>query len=262
LLNELTLGATEEIHYQAPDGWDVEGFVTLPPDFRKGRRYPAILKIHGGPVSQYNQGFSFGAQLLAAQGYVVIRTNPRGSSGYGQDFTLGLYQGWGEADYQDVLAGVDHVIELGYADPDRLGMGGYSYGGILTNYLLGQTDRFKAAASGAGSGHYLASYGHDIYRLWYETELGLPWETREHWDRLSPFNYIHKATTPTLFFGGEKDWNVPIQGSEQLYQVMKRIGVETQLVVYPGEHHGDWSYANEKDIWLRTQAWYDRFLKE
>ena len=262
LANELKLGETKQIQFKAPDGWDIEGFVTLPPDYRKGKRYPAILKIHGGPVGQYDVGFSFDSQLLAANGYVVIRTNPRGSSGYGQDFTLGLYQGWGEKDYQDVLAGVDRAIELGYADPDRLGMGGYSYGGILTNYLLGKTDRFKAAVSGAGSGHYLASYGHDIYRLWYETELGLPWENRELWESLSPFNYIHKATTPTMFYGGNKDWNVPIQGSEQLYQVMKRVGVETVLVVYPDEHHGGWSYANEKDSWLRRLAWYDRFLKD
>ncbi|MDH3788896.1 MAG: S9 family peptidase [Xanthomonadales bacterium] len=261
LIDQLKLGETREIHYQAPDGWEIEGFVTLPPDYRKGQRYPAILKIHGGPVGQYDVGFSFDSQLLAAHGYVVIKTNPRGSSGYGQEFTLGLYQGWGEKDYQDVLAGVDRAIELGYADPDRLGMGGYSYGGILTNYLLGKTDRFKAAVSGAGSGHYLASYGHDIYRLWYETELGLPWENRELWESLSPFNYIHEATTPTLFYGGNKDWNVPIQGSEQLYQVMKRVGVETLLVVYPDEHHGGWSYANEKDSWLRRLAWYDRFLK-
>lgn len=262
LIDQLKLGETKEIQFKAPDGWDIEGFVTLPPDYREGKRYPAILKIHGGPVSQYDIGFSYDSQLLAANGYVVIKTNPRGSSGYGQDFTLGLYQGWGEKDYQDVLAGVDRALELGYADPNRLGMGGYSYGGILTNYLLGKTDRFKAAVSGAGSGHYLASYGHDIYRLWYETELGLPWENRELWESLSPFNYIHKATTPTMFYGGNKDWNVPIQGSEQLYQVMKRVGVETLLVVYPDEHHGGWSYANEKDSWLRRLAWYDRFLKD
>jgi dipeptidyl aminopeptidase/acylaminoacyl peptidase len=261
LLDQLKLAETQEIHFKAPDGWDIEGFVTLPPDHRDDQRYPAILLIHGGPVGQYNHGFAFDAQLLAAHGYVVIKTNPRGSSGYGQAFTEGLYQGWGEKDYQDVLAGVDHVIEMGYADPDRLGMGGYSYGGILTNYLLGQTDRFKAAVSGAGSGDYMASYGHDIYRTWYESELGLPWETRELWDRLSPFTYIHKATTPTLFYGGEKDWNVPIQGSEQLYQVMKRQGIETLLVVYPGEHHGGWSFANGKDSWLRRLAWYGRFLK-
>lgn len=260
LLNELRLGVTEEIHYSAPDGWEIEGFLTLPPDYRPGQRYPAVLRIHGGPVGQYGHGFSFEAQILAAQGYVVIRTNPRGSSGYGQAFTLGLYQGWGEKDYQDVLAGVDHVIERGYADPDRLGMGGYSYGGILTNYLLGRTDRFKAAVSGAGSGHYLASYGHDEYRFWYESELGLPWENRELWERLSPFNRIHLATTPTLFMAGEKDWNVPVQGSEQLYQVMRRVGTETRLVVYPGEHHGGWSFPNERDALLRMLDWYARYL--
>lgn len=261
LVDALKLGKTREIHYQAPDGWEIEGFLTLPPDYREGRRYPAVLQIHGGPVGQYGHEFSFDAQILAAQGYVVIRTNPRGSSGYGQAFTLGLLYGWGEKDYQDVLAGVDHTIELGFADPDRLGMGGYSYGGILTNYLLGKTDRFKAAVSGAGSGHYLASYGHDEYRYWYESELGLPWESRELWESLSPFNYIHKATTPTLFYAGEKDWNVPVQGSEQLYQVMRRVGIETMLVVYPDEHHGGWSFPNERDALLRTLNWYKRFLK-
>lgn len=261
LMDQLDLAQTEEIHFQAPDGWPIEGFITFPPGFKTGQRYPTLLQIHGGPVSQYGHGFSFSSQLLAAHGYVVVRCNPRGSSGYGQAFTMGLYQGWGEKDFRDVLAAVDYAIEQGYADPDRLGVGGYSYGGILTNYLLGHTQRFKVAASGAGSGHYLASYGHDEYRLWYETELGLPWENRELWERLSPFNSIHKATTPTLFYGGEKDWNVPIQGSEQLYQVMKRIGVETQLVVYPGEHHGGWSFANEKDAWLRRLAWYDHYLQ-
>jgi len=260
LLDQLQLANTEEIHFVAPDGWPIEGFVTYPIGFEKGETYPTILRIHGGPVSQYEHSFSFEAQLLAARGYVVVRSNPRGSSGYGQNFAMGLFQGWGEKDYKDVLAAVDYVIEQGYADPDRLGVGGYSYGGILTNYLLGHTNRFKAAVSGAGSGHYLASYGHDEYRVWYETELGLPWENRELWERLSPFNYIHRATTPTLFIGGDKDWNVPIQGSEQLYQVMKRVGIETKLVVYPNEHHGGWSFANQKDAWLRRLSWYDRFL--
>ncbi|MBT4521015.1 MAG: prolyl oligopeptidase family serine peptidase, partial [Halieaceae bacterium] len=139
--------------------------------------------------------------------------------------------------------------------------GGYSYGGILTNYILGHSTRFKAAVSGAGSGLYTASYGHDEYQLWYESELGAPWENRELWERLSPFNYIHKATTPTLFMGGEKDWNVPIQGSEQLYQVMKRVGIDSELVVYPGEHHGGWSYANNMDYLKRMLAWYARYLK-
>ena len=260
-MSALQLGQTEDLWFAAPDGLPLHGFVTLPPDYKPEEKFPAITLIHGGPVSQYDHGFSFEAQFLAANGYVVIRTNPRGSSGYGESFSLALWQGWGEKDYRDVLAGVDHVIKKGYADPDSLGVGGYSYGGILTNYLLGHTDRFKAAVSGAGSGHYLASYGHDEYRYWYESELGLPWENRQLWERLSPFSYIHRATTPTLFYGGELDWNVPIQGSEQLYQVMRRVGVETRLVVYPDEHHGEWRFANERDAMLRTLGWFDKFLK-
>ncbi|MFT4823333.1 MAG: dipeptidyl aminopeptidase/acylaminoacyl peptidase [Halioglobus sp.] len=261
LIAGLVLGRTEEIHFKAPDGWDIEGLVTFPPNYVAGKSYPSILLMHGGPVSQYAHGFSYDSQLLAAQGYVVVRSNPRGSSGYGQAFTLGLHQGWGEKDYRDVLAAMDHGIEQGYVDPDRMGMGGYSYGGILTNYLLGHTNRFKAAVSGAGSGLYVASYGHDEYQQWYESELGTPWANRELWERLSPFNYIHKATTPTLFMGGSADWNVPIQGSEQLYQVMKRVGVDTTLVVYPGEHHGGWSFANLTDYSMRSLAWYERYLK-
>jgi dipeptidyl aminopeptidase/acylaminoacyl peptidase len=261
LTAKLKLGNTRSFTFTAHDGLEIEALATFPPGFRKGKRYPTLLRIHGGPVAQFDHAFSFEAQLLASNGYVVIRANPRGSSGYGQDFAMGLYQGWGEKDYRDVMGAVDYAIAQGWSDPERLGMGGFSYGGILTNYLLGQTDRFKAAVSGAGSGSYLASYGHDEYQHWYESELGLPWENRELWQRLSPFTYIHKATTPTLFAGGAIDWNVPIQGSEQLYQVMKRQGIDTQLVVYPGEHHGGWAFANEMDFWHRTLAWYARYLK-
>ena len=260
-LAKLQLGDTRELRFKSHDGIWLHGFLTLPPNYKAQQRYPAILLIHGGPVSQYDHSFSFEAQFLAANGYAVVRTNPRGSSGYGEAFSSALWQGWGEKDYLDVIAGIDYVIELGLIDADRLGVGGYSYGGILTNYILGHSDRFKAAVSGAGSGHYLASYGHDEYRFWYESELGLPWENRELWERLSPFNKIHLAKTPTLFYGGEKDWNVPIQGSEQLYQVMRRVGIETQLVVYPDEHHGGWKFPNEKDITLRTLNWFDAYLK-
>ena len=260
-LSKLRLGATQELHFTAHDGMPLHGFLTVPPDYQPGKRLPAVLLIHGGPVSQYDHSFSFEAQFLAANGYVVVRTNPRGSSGYGEEFSSALWQGWGEKDYLDVLAGIDRAVELGVIDPERMGVGGYSYGGILTNYIVGHSKRFKAAVSGAGSGHYLASYGHDEYRYWYESELGLPWENRGLWEKLSPFNAIHRATTPTLFYGGEKDWNVPIQGSEQLYQVMRRVGIETQLIVYPDEHHGGWAFANERDIMLRTLHWFDAHIK-
>ena len=261
LFARIRLGKTEEIHFKSHDGLEIEGFVTKPPSFNPAFRYPTLLLIHGGPVGQYSHGFSFEAQLFAAHDYVVVRSNPRGSSGYGRDFCFGLFQGWGEKDYRDVLAAVDHAIELGCADPDRLGVGGFSYGGILTNYIITQTDRFKGAVSGAGSALYIASYGHDIYQHWYETELGLPWETRELWERLSPFNYIQNVTTPTMFACGEKDWNVPVQNSEQLYQALRRRGVTTRLVFYPGEHHGGWTTAHEKDFLERRLAWYAQYVK-
>ena len=122
-------------------------------------------------------------------------------------------------------------------------------------------DRFQAAVSGAGSALYAASYGHDEYQRWYEWEIGLPWENRELWERLSPLNYVQNVKTPTMFMCGEKDWNVPVQNSEQMYQALRRLGVPTRLVVYPGEHHGGWSYAHEKDYTERLLSWYDRHLK-
>ena len=192
---------------------------------------------------------------------MVVRSNPRGSSGYGRDFCFALYQGDGTKDSPDVLAAVDHAIELGYADPDRLGVGGYSYGGILTNHIITQTDRFKGAVSGAGTGLDLANYGHDMYQRWWESESGLPWETREFWDGVSPFDHIQNVTTPTLFACGEKDWNIPVQNSEQMYQALRRRGITTRLVVYPGEHHGGWTMPHQKDFLERRLDWYDQYVK-
>jgi len=259
--SEIKLGETEEIHFRSHDGLEIEGFITKPPSFNPAFRYPTLLLIHGGPVSQYSYSFSFEAQLFAANDYVVVRSNPRGSSGYGRDFCFALYHGDGEKDSPDVLAAVDHAIELGYADPDRLGVGGYSYGGILTNHIITQTDRFKGAVSGAGTGLDLANYGHDMYQRWWESESGLPWETREFWDGVSPFDHIQNVTTPTLFACGEKDWNVPLQNSEQMYQALRRRGITTRLVVYPGEHHGGWTTMHQKDFLERRLAWYDRYVK-
>jgi len=259
--SQIKLGETEEIHFKSPDGLEIEGFITKPPSFNPAFLYPTLLLIHGGPVSQYSYSFSFEAQLFAANDYVVVRSNPRGSSGYGRDFCFALYQGDGEKDSPDVLAAVDHAIELGYADPDRLGVGGYSYGGILTNHIITQTDRFKGAVSGAGTGLDLANYGHDMYQRWWESESGLPWETREFWDGVSPFDHIQNVTTPTLFACGEKDWNVPLQNSEQMYQALRRRGITTRLVVYPGEHHGGWTMPHQKDFLERRLAWYDQYVK-
>jgi dipeptidyl aminopeptidase/acylaminoacyl peptidase len=261
LVAALRLAEVENVHFTSRDGTEVEGFVFLPPGFDRRLRYPTLLRIHGGPVSQYDFGFSFEAQLFAAHGYVVVMVNPRGSSGYGQEFSLGIYQDWGNKDFEDVMAGIDYAIQQGYADPDRLGVGGWSYGGILTNYVITKTDRFKAAITGASEVLYIANYGHDHYQRQWEMELGLPWENRELWERISPFNYVQNIVTPTLIMGGEVDWNVPIQNSEQLYQALKRLGRTTQLVVYPGQHHGIRIPSYQKDRYERYLAWYDKYVR-
>jgi dipeptidyl aminopeptidase/acylaminoacyl peptidase len=260
-LESVSLGPVQDIQFESPDGTAVEGFVTFPPDFVEGRRYPTLLRIHGGPVAQYAHSFSFEAQLLAANGYLVVQTNPRGSSGYGQDFSHALWANWGGPDFEDVMAGVNHVVARGWADADRLGVGGWSYGGILTDHVITKTQRFKAAISGASEVLYRANYGHDHYQVQWEAELGLPWENAEKWERISPFNYLDKVTTPTLVMGGQDDWNVPIQNSEQLYQGLRRLGVDTQLIVYPRQGHGIRVPSYQKDRYERYLRWYDRYLK-
>jgi dipeptidyl aminopeptidase/acylaminoacyl peptidase len=262
-LDDVTLAETRSVRFNSADGTEIEGFVTFPPDYVEGERRPLILRIHGGPVSQYSHSFNFEAQMFAADGYVVVYTNPRGSSGYGQAFSQAIFADWGNKDFQDVMAGVDHVIDRGWGDPDRMGVGGWSYGGILTNYVITQTHRFKGAITGASEVLYIANYGHDHYQRVWEQELGLPWEgnNRETWERISPFNKAHLITTPTLVMGGEDDWNVPIQNSEQLYQVLRRRGVPAQLVVYPGQSHGIRVPSYQKDRYERYLAWYGKWVR-
>ena len=260
-LDELQLAEVENAQFPSADGTEVEGFIFKPPGFDESFRYPTLLRIHGGPVAQYDFAFNFEAQLFAANGYVVVMTNPRGSSGYGQDFSHAIWADWGVRDFEDVMAGVDYAIGQGYADPDRLGVGGWSYGGILTNYVITKSDRFKGAITGASMALYRANYGHDHYQLEWEGEVGLPWENAEAWERMSPFNFVANVVTPTLIMGGDHDWNVPIQNSEQLYQALRRLGVETQLVVYPNEHHGIRKPAFQLDRLERYLAWYDQYVK-
>jgi dipeptidyl aminopeptidase/acylaminoacyl peptidase len=228
----------EDITFRSGDGTSIDGFVVKPAGYTPGRRYPTILRIHGGPVYQFSHEFMPDWQAYAARGFVVVAANPRGSSGRGFDFARAIYADWGNRDVQDVLAAVDHVVAAGMADPDRLGIGGRSYGGILTNYVIASDTRFKAAVSGAGASNFLALYGHDMYVREYELELGTPWTSRAAWDRVSyPFLHAQRIRTPTLFYCAENDFNVPCNGSEQMYQALRSLGVPTQLVVYPGENH-------------------------
>ncbi|MFZ3274023.1 MAG: S9 family peptidase [Lutibacter sp.] len=261
ILDKTQKPVIEKIHFKSTDGTDIEGFVVKPIGFNPKTKYPVILWLHGGPVSQYEFDFNESPQLFAANGYVTLLINPRGSSGYGQPFSEALFADWGNKDYQDVMAGVDYVIAQGYADPNRLGVGGWSYGGILTNYVITKTNRFKGAISGASEALYRANYGHDHYQLTWELELGLPWENAAAWEKISPFNDVAKITTPTLWIGGSDDWNVPILNSEQMYQAMKRLGRETLLVVYPGESHGLERPSFIKDRYERYIKWFDSHVK-
>jgi dipeptidyl aminopeptidase/acylaminoacyl peptidase len=260
-LSGIRLAEVRNVQFPSRDGTEIEGFIYLPPGYDPGMRHPTLLRIHGGPVSQYSHSFNFDAQLFAAHGYVVVMTNPRGSSGYGQEFSHALWADWGNKDFEDVMAGVDYAISQGFSDPDKLGVGGWSYGGILTDHVITKTDRFKAAITGASEVLYVANYGHDHYQLQWEGELGLPWENREAWERISPFNRVENINTPTLIMGGEHDWNVPIQNSEQLYQALRRLGRETQLVVYPDQSHGLRVPSYQKDRLERYLAWYDKYVK-
>jgi len=259
-LSGIELARVERFKAKSADGTLIDGFLTYPPKPASSRPYPTILRIHGGPVSQFSMGFSQEWQILAAHGFAVIAANPRGSSGYGYEFSRVLFADWGNKDFADVMGAVDHVVGMGVADPDRLGVGGWSYGGILTNYVITQTDRFKGAISGASEVNYLSNYGTDHYQRQWEAELGLPWRNTELWIKLSPFFKVDNIVTPTLIMCGQNDFNVPLLNSEQLYQALRRLGRETELVIYPGQTHGIRKPSYQKDRYQRYLAWYGKYL--
>jgi dipeptidyl aminopeptidase/acylaminoacyl peptidase len=260
-LAQLKLVQPEYVQFKSKDGTTVHGYLYKSLDHTPGKKVPTILRPHGGPVWAYYAEFTHLAQLLAANGYAVLFPNPRGSSGYGENYAKAIWADWGNNDYQDDMAMVDYAIAQGIADPDKLGVGGWSYGGISTDFIIAQTTRFKAAISGAGEALNTSFYGHDQYQRDYETELGRPWEDHALWDKLSPFYKVANITTPTLFMGGDIDWNVPILGGEQMYQAMKRLGRQTELVVYPGEYHEFKAPSHLKDRLERYLAWYAHYVK-
>ncbi len=261
LLSQLRLSKVEYVHFKSKDGTSVSGYLYKPLDYSPGKRVPTLLNPHGGPVGQYSASFYHLAELYAANGYAVLLPNPRGSSGYGQNFCEAIFADWGNKDYQDDMAMVDFALAQGIADPEKLGVGGWSYGGMSTDFIIAQTTRFKAAISGAGIALLPSGYGHDQYVKDYEAELGRPWENRAGWEKISPFYRVNNITTPTLFMGGDLDWNVPVLGGEQMYQALKMLGRTTELVVYPGEHHGFTTPSHIKDRLERYLAWYAHYVK-
>jgi len=265
LLRELQIAPTEEVSFKSKDGTEVHGLLTYPVGYVKGTKVPLLLRIHGGPNGQDQHSFSLERQWFAANGYAVLAVNYRGSSGRGQKYSRSIFADWGHYEVEDLLAGVDHVISLGVADPDRLGIGGWSYGGILTDYMIASDPRFKGATSGAGTAFTVAFYGTDQYIIQYDYEIGPPWNAKA-WDtyvKISyPFLHADRIKTPTLFLGGERDFNVPVQGGQQMYQALRSLGIDTQLVIYPNEFHGITRPSYIRDRYERYLAWYDKYVKK
>jgi dipeptidyl aminopeptidase/acylaminoacyl peptidase len=266
---EWKLGAVEDISFKSKDGTEVHGMMIKPPSYDPSKKYPTLLWIHGGPNGQDDHALPFSLyplqverQLFAARGYVVLAINYRGSSGRGAAFTQSIFADWGNREVADLLAGVDYAVAKGVADPELLGIGGWSYGGILTDYTIASDSRFKAAISGAGIGNELSMYGSDQYIVQYNNEIGPPWKSFDTWVRISyPFLHADRIHTPTLFMGGQADFNVPIIGSEQMYQALRTLGVPTQLIVYPGQFHLFTRPSYIHDRLQRYTAWFDSHLQ-
>ncbi len=262
LMARLSLAVTQELSAKTKDGSEVHALLTMPLGYVAGTKVPMLLRIHGGPTSQDAHGFNVERQLFAAHGYAVLNVNYRGSTGRGHAYSEAINADWGHKEVLDLLAAVDAAVATGSIDPDHLGLGGWSYGGILTDYTIASTTRFKAASSGAGTGNILGFYGIDQYILQYDNELGPPWKNPDAYIKLSyPFLHADRIKTPTLFMGGDKDFNVPVQGGEQMYQALKSVGTPAELIVYPGEFHGFTRPSFIRDRYQRWFDWYDKYVK-
>ena len=259
------LSTIKKIHVQgfqsvSADKNIVSGILYLPD--AAARNLPLVLFIHGGPVAQDEYSFDQARQMLAAGGFAVAAVNYRGSSGRGYAYSKAIYGDWGNKEVQDIVGAANHLIKMGIADSNRLAIGGWSYGGILTNYTIAKDTRFKAAVSGAGSSFQFTMYGTDQYVKQYDDELGPPWRNFQKWVNLSyPFLNVQKIKTPTLFMASEKDFNVPVAGAEQMYQAFKYEGISTELIIYPGQNHGLSVPSYIAHRYQRHLDWFKKFLK-
>ena len=258
----LNLASVEGFTSRSKDGALVSNILYRPFNAVKGAKLPTIFFIHGGPVAQDEFSFDMSRQMLAASGYNVVAVNYRGSNGRGLDFCKIISGDWGNKEVLDILGAADYVVQNGIADADKLGIGGWSYGGILTDYTIASDTRFKAASSGAGVAMVSSMYGVDQYILQYDNELGSPWKNFDKYVALSyPFLKADRIKTPTQFMVGESDFNVPSVGSEQMYQAFKSLGIPTELIIYPGQFHGITNPSFQKDRFERYLAWFNKYLK-
>jgi dipeptidyl aminopeptidase/acylaminoacyl peptidase len=261
VLQNVALGEVEEIWYTSSGGARVQGWIVKPPSFDPARKYPLIMEIHGGPHSMYNVGFNTMFQNFAANGFVVLYTNPRGSTGYGTEFGNAIQRAYPSVDYDDLMAGVDAVIARGYVDPANLFVGGCSGGGVLTSWVIGHTDRFRAAAVRCPVINWLSFAGQTDVPLFTANFFDKPfWEDPQAWLKQSPLMYVGNVKTPTLIMTGELDLRTPMPQSEEYFAALKMRGVPTTLLRFAGEYHGTGSRPSN---WMRTQLymmdWYRRW---
>lgn len=266
-LASVPFGKTEVVRWKSKDGQDVEGLLTLPVGYEKGKRYPLLTVIHGGPTGVFSQSFTgspspYPIAVFASRGYAVLRCNPRGSSGYGRKFRYANDKDWGGGDYQDIMTGVDYVIAQGIADPDRLGVMGWSYGGYMTSWIITQTKRFKAASVGAGVTNLVSmTPTTDVTGLIPSYFGGQPWENTPLYEARSAMFNIKGVTTPTLIEHGEADFRVPITQGYELYYGLKSQNVPVRMLVLPRQPHG----PNEPKMMLKAMVtnleWFEKYVK-
>ncbi len=263
------MGTTRLLSWQSADGrFDIEGLLTYPVGYQEGSRYPLILNVHGGPAGVYSQNFTGGPsiymlQYFAQEGFAILRPNPRGSTGYGKEFRYANFQDWGYGDFQDLMAGVDHVIELGVAHPDSLLLMGWSYGGYMTSFAVTQTDRFKAASMGAGLPNLVSMTTTTDIQDYLVGHMGVEfWEDYERYERHSAIYHIANVVTPTQVIHGENDLRVPFTQGQEFYRALARRGVPTEMIVYPRTPHGPREPKFVMDVSERILAWFNKHLRK
>lgn len=255
---DFEVARAEPITWKGADDWDIEGVLTYPLGYQEGRRYPMILQVHGGPHGRFSASFNASAQIWAARGYAVLQGNPRGSSGRTFAFSNANQLDWGGKDFTDLMNGVDHVVEMGVADPEQLAVMGGSYGGFMTFWTVTQTDRFKAAIGHAGISDWYAFFGQtDIPNLLEFGFGGLPVQTKEVYERWSPVEYADRVTTPLLITHGEEDARVPIPQADQYYRVLKKLGKTVEYLRYPREGHGIQEPVHRLHLDREQAKWFE-----
>ena len=259
VMERVRLGEVEELWYDSDDGLRVQGWIVKPPDFDSSRKYPLMLAIHGGPHAMYHGGFNFAFQEHAANGYVVLYTNPRGSTGYGSAFANAINHDYPGADFPDLMKGVDEVLARGYVDPDNLFVYGCSGGGILTSYIVGNTDRFRAASANCPIVNWMSAMGTSDATSYMRTFEKPFWEDPAEWIDRSSIFYVGAATTPTMLMTGEKDLRTPMGQTEEFYQALQYLGVPTVMVRFQDEWHGTTSKPSN---FLRTQLYLRKWFEK